>query len=76
MSRSNTTEFANPTSACGGRTVLNALGWVSAGLSAVALGVIIGRELRQSYKFRRRTPYDFYAHAGDEMPDFDYGVGV
>jgi hypothetical protein len=62
--------------ACGSRKVLRAISWVSVGFSAIALGVIIGRQLRQNYKFRRRTPYDFYAHAGDEMPDIDYGVGV
>jgi hypothetical protein len=52
------------------------IGWVSAALGAVALGLIVGRELRQRYKFNRRTPYDLYSHSGDEMPDVDFGVGV
>jgi hypothetical protein len=52
------------------------IGWVSAALGAVAVGVIVGRELRQRYKFNRRTPYDLYSHSGDELPDVDCGVGI
>jgi hypothetical protein len=57
-------------------TFLRTVGWVSAGLGAVALGLFVGRELRQRYKFNRRTPYDFYSHSGDEMNDMEFGVGV
>ena len=57
-------------------TTLRAIGWVSFGLGAVALGVYIGRELRSRYKFKRRTPYDYYSHSGDEMTDMEFGVGV
>jgi hypothetical protein len=57
-------------------TVLRTIGWVSAGLGAVALGLFVGRELRQRYKFNRRTPYDFYAHSGDEVQDMEFGVGI
>ena len=56
--------------------ILRTVGWISAGLGAVALGLFVGRELRQRYKFNRRTPYDFYAHSGDEMQDVEFGVGV
>jgi hypothetical protein len=56
-------------------TVLKTVGWISAGLGAVALGLFLGRELRQRYKFNRRTPYDFYAHSGDEQ-DVDFGLGI
>ena len=56
-------------------TVLRTIGWISAGLGAVALGLFIGRELRQRYQFNRRTPYDFYAHSGDEQ-DVDFGLGI
>lgn len=56
--------------------VLRTFGWVSAGLTALALGVIVGREIRQRYKFNRRTPYDFYAHSGDQVQDVDFGVGI
>ena len=51
------------------------VGWISAGLGAVALGLFVGRELRLRYKFSHRTPYDFYAHAGDEE-DVDFGLGI
>ncbi len=57
-------------------TVLRTVGWITAGLGAVALGLVVGRELRQRYKFNRRTPYDFYAHSGDEMQDMEFGVGI
>jgi len=59
-----------------GRVVLRNIGWVSAGITAVAIGVVIGRELRQRYKFNHRTPYDVYAHSGDEMQDVEFGVGI
>ena len=55
---------------------LRTVGWVSAALGAVALGLIVGRELRERYKFNRRTPYDLYAHSGDELPDVDSGLGI
>jgi hypothetical protein len=57
-------------------TILRTIGWVTAGLGALALGLVVGRELRQRYKFNRRTPYDFYAHSGDEMQDMEFGVGI
>ena len=56
--------------------LLKTVGWVSAALGAVALGLLVGREIRQRYKFNRRTPYDLYAHSGDELPDVDCGVGI
>ncbi|MEI9981034.1 MAG: hypothetical protein WDN23_18905 [Edaphobacter sp.] len=56
-------------------TLIKTVGWISAGLGAVALGLFIGRELRQRYQFNRRTPYDFYAHSGDEQ-DVDFGIGI
>jgi hypothetical protein len=56
--------------------LLKTVGWISAALGAVAIGVIVGRELRQRYKFNRRTPYDLYSHSGDELPDADCGVGI
>jgi hypothetical protein len=56
-------------------TLIKTVGWISAGLGAVALGLFIGRELRERYQFNRRTPYDFYAHSGDEQ-DVDFGLGT
>src|SRR5260370_42630626 len=56
--------------------LLKTVGWISAALGAVALGLIVGREIRERYKFNRRTPYDLYSHSGDELPDVDCGVGI
>jgi hypothetical protein len=58
------------------RKVIRNIGWVSAGITVLALGVVVGRELRQRYKFNRRTPYDAYAHAGDQAQDVEFGVGI
>jgi len=56
-------------------TILLTIGWVTAGMGALAVGLFVGRELRQLYKFNRRTPYDFYKHSGDEH-EIEFGVGV
>jgi hypothetical protein len=58
------------------RVVLRNVGLVSAGITALAVGVVVGRELRQRYKFHRRTPYDLYAHAGDQAQEVEFGVGT
>jgi hypothetical protein len=55
---------------------LKAIGWSSVALGVVALGVYVGRELRLRYKFNRRTPYDLYSHAGDQMQSAEYGMGI
>ena len=57
-------------------TLLKTVGWVSAGLGAVALGLVVGNEIRQRYKFNRHTPYDNYSHSGDLQYDIDSGIGV
>ena len=56
--------------------LIKTVGWISAALGAVALGLLVGRELRSRYKFNRRTPYDMYSHSGDELGDVDWGVGI
>lgn len=58
------------------RKVLRNIGLVSAGITVLAVGLVVGRELRWRYKFNRRTPYDAYEHAGDPMPDVEFGVGI
>lgn len=58
------------------RVVLRNVGLVSAGITALAVGVVVGRELRQRYKFNRRTPYDMYAHAGERSQEIEFGVGT
>jgi len=55
---------------------LRTIGLVSAALGAVAIGLVVGREVRRRYKFNRRTPYDLYSHSGDELADADCGVGI
>lgn len=51
------------------------VGLVSAGITVLAIGVVVGRELRARYKFHRRTPYEVYSHSGDQQ-DAECGVGV
>jgi hypothetical protein len=58
------------------RIVLRNVGFVSAGITALALGVVVGRELRQRYKFQRRTPYEMYAHSGEHNQEVEFGVGT
>ena len=65
-----------PTRASESNTFFVTLGWISAGAGALGLGLIAGRELRRRYKFKRRTPYDLYAHAGDYNNDVEFGVGI
>lgn len=52
------------------------VGWASVVLGVTALGLYVGRDLRARYKFNHRTQYDFFAHAGDQAPAADYGLGV
>jgi hypothetical protein len=59
-----------------GDTFLRNVGWVSAAITVLALSVVLGREIRQRYKFNRRTPYDFYEHSGDQAQDVEFGVGI
>jgi hypothetical protein len=54
---------------------LRVIGWLSVGMAVAALGIFVGRELRSRYKFKRRTPYDFYAHAGEKEIG-EFGVGI
>jgi hypothetical protein len=58
--------------------VLRNIGLFSAGVTVVAIGVMVGNELRKRYKFNRRTPYDMYSHSGDEqqVEDLEFGLGT
>ncbi len=62
------------------RLVLRNVGLVSASITALAMGVVVGRELRLRYKFKRRTPYEIYSRAGDYLqdpaPELEFGVGI
>ena len=54
---------------------LRVIGWFSVGITVAALGLYVGRELRSRYKFKRRTPYDFYSNAGNQQST-EFGVGI
>ncbi len=56
-------------------STLRVITWFSVGMAVAALGIFVGRELRNRYKFKRRTPYDFYANAGEQRAS-EFGVGV
>jgi hypothetical protein len=51
---------------------LRVIGWLSLGMAVAAIGIFVGHELRSRYKFKRRTPYDFYDHDGES----EFGVGI
>lgn len=55
--------------------MLQVIGWFSVGMAVAALGIVVGAELRSRSKFKRRTPYDFYANAGEQQAS-EFGVGV
>jgi hypothetical protein len=53
------------------------IGLASIAVGAAALGLFIGREFRSRYKFKRRTPYDRFAHAGDKAAAVgEFGMGI
>jgi hypothetical protein len=64
------------------RVVLRIIALASVAVGVAAVGLYVGHELRVRYKFKRRTPTDFYAHAGDQPVDdyglsaAEYGVGI
>ncbi len=56
-------------------SALRVIGWFSVGMAVAALGIYIGRELFSRHKFNQRTPYDFYANAGERQAS-EFGVGI
>ncbi len=54
---------------------LRVIGWFSVGMAVAALGIFVGTELRSRYKFKRRTPYDFYSNAGEQQAG-EFGMGI
>lgn len=54
---------------------LKVIGWFSVGMAVAAISLYVGREIRQRYKFNHRTPYDFYASAGNRQST-EFGVGI
>jgi hypothetical protein len=51
------------------------IGWFSVGMAVATLGILVGTELLSRYQFKRRTPYDFYANAGEQQAG-EFGVGI
>lgn len=56
-------------------STLKVLGWFSVGMAVAAISFWVGREIRERYRFSQRTPYDFYANAGEPQAT-EYGMGV
>jgi len=78
------TEFEPLTPAGEGEAIENAkrgtsaaaiLGWFSVGMAVATLGILVGTELLSRYQFKKRTPYDFYANAGEQQAN-EFGVGI
>jgi hypothetical protein len=44
-------------------------------MAVAAIGIFLGAGLRNRYKFKRRTPYDFYASARDREAS-EFGMGI
>jgi len=57
------------------KNTLLLIGWFSIGMAVAALSIYLGAELRNRYKFKRRTPYDFYANAGEQHAS-EFGMGI
>jgi hypothetical protein len=73
--KADVTDFENPEEEQSTSRALRAVGWTSVALGITALGLYIGHELRVRYKFNRRTPSDFYSHAGEELSG-EFGMGI
>jgi hypothetical protein len=56
-------------------TALRVIGWFSIGMAVAAIGIYVGREVFDRYKFKRRTPYDFYSSAGEKQAS-EFGMGI
>jgi hypothetical protein len=58
-----------------GSTALRVITWFSVGIAVAAIGIYVGTALRSRYRFKRRTPYDFYSNAGSQQAN-EFGVGI
>lgn len=59
----------------GASSALKMIGWFSVGMAVATVGILIGAEMRNRYKLNHRTPYDFYANAGEQQAS-EFGVGI
>ncbi len=72
------TELLNeetPTVEKPGFPALRIITWFSVGVAVTAIGIFLGAELRSRYRFKKRTPYDFYTNAGEQQAG-EFGVGI
>jgi hypothetical protein len=58
-----------------GTSAMRVITWFSVGMAVAALGIFVGAELRNRYRFKKRTPYDFYSNAGEQQTG-EFGVGI
>ena len=72
---SNEPETNTPAEETKETSTLRVITWFSVGMAVAAVGLFLGRELRNRYKFNHRTPYDFYANAGEQAFN-EFGVGI
>jgi hypothetical protein len=70
-----TTEEDTPAGEKPEKKALRVIGWFSIGMAVATLGIYLGYELRCRYKFKRRTPYDFYSNAGEQHAS-EFGMGI
>lgn len=68
-------ESATPAEEPKDKNALRMIGWFSMGMAVATVGIYLGFEMRSRYKFKRRTPYDFYANAGSQTAN-EFGVGI
>jgi hypothetical protein len=57
------------------RSTMRVIGWFSVGMAVAALSIYVGYELRSRHNFKKRTPYDFYANAGEQHAS-EFGMGI
>lgn len=58
-----------------GLSALRVITWLSVGMAVAAIGVLVGREVLSRARFKKRTPYDFYAQSGETQAN-EFGVGI
>lgn len=73
LSDSSVPENAEPEKT--GGTALRVITWFSVGIAVAAVGIYVGAEIRNRYRFKKRTPYDFYSKAGNRQAS-EFGVGI
>ena len=69
------TEPSTPGEQPSDRNAFRVIGWFSMGMALATLGIYVGYELRSRYRFKRRTPYDFFSRAEAQTAN-EFGVGI